>query len=114
VTLDPQDIERIADAVAERLDGGERTAPVRLVDAAAVAAALRVERDWVYAHAEELGGFRLGGPQGRLRFDLQNVLRELRPRPCPSAPADRPRRRRSHRRRTSPSPIELIPYDHLQ
>ena len=44
----------------------------RLVDAAAVAAALAVDRSWVYAHALELGGVPLGdGLRPRLRFDLE-------------------------------------------
>lgn len=49
----------------------------RLVDAATLATILDVERDWVYAHAEQLGAVRLGGPRGRLRFDLAAVLRNL-------------------------------------
>ena len=72
--LDPQDIELIAARVAELLGGGETTTgSVRLVDAAAFAVKLGVDCDWVYAHARALGGVRLGGPQGRLRFDLQKV-----------------------------------------
>jgi hypothetical protein len=71
VTLDAQDIEAIAQRVAELL--GARAAPARLVDAAHVAVLLGVERDWVYAHADQLGAIRLGGPKGRLRFDLTTV-----------------------------------------
>lgn len=94
--LDPQDIELIAARVAELLDGGETTTgSVRLVDAAAVAAKLGVDRDWVYAHARALGGVRLGGPQGRLRFDLQKVEEHLQ---CPERQPPR-RRGRPPRRR---------------
>jgi hypothetical protein len=71
VTLDAQDIEAIAQRVAELLAG--HGAPARLVDAAHVAELLGVERDWVYAHADQLGAIRLGGPKGRLRFDLTTV-----------------------------------------
>jgi hypothetical protein len=47
----------------------------RRVDAATVADALGVSRDWVYAHASELGGRRIGtGARGRLRFDLDQIL----------------------------------------
>jgi hypothetical protein len=53
----------------------ERLSPAparRLVDAAAVATALGVDRSWVYRHALELGGVPLGdGPRPRLRFDLE-------------------------------------------
>jgi len=49
--------------------------PSRLVDAGTVAAVLGVSRAWVYEHADELGGVRLGGgAKPRLRFDL-NVAR---------------------------------------
>lgn len=45
-----------------------------LVDVAAVAAYLNVDRSWVYAHADELGARRLGsGPKARLRFSLEDV-----------------------------------------
>ena len=36
---------------------------------------LELSRDWVYAHAEELGEQRIGdGPRGRLRVDLDRAL----------------------------------------
>ena len=54
----------------------------RLVDAAAVAEFLAVSRDYVYAHAAELGARRLGtGPRARLRFDLADVDRRTS---CPA------------------------------
>lgn len=74
--LDPADIDAIADRVASRLQPA-RPPAVRYVDAAALAECLGVERAWVYAHARDLGGVRLGGPQGRLRFDLELVKRTL-------------------------------------
>ncbi|NLT05176.1 MAG: hypothetical protein GXY03_02580 [Solirubrobacterales bacterium] len=75
-TLDRDDIERIARRVAE-LVAARPPAAARYVDAAEVARVLGVERDWVYAHARQLGAVRLGGPQGRLRFDLQQITRDL-------------------------------------
>lgn len=77
--LDRDDIEAIAGRVAELMADPARRAPraVRYVDAAAVARALGVERDWVYDHARELGAVRLGGPNGRLRFDLEEIPRRL-------------------------------------
>jgi hypothetical protein len=99
--LDPRDVEAIARRVAE-LVGTAQPPAVRYVDAAEVARVLGIERDWVYAHARELGAIRLGGTQGRLRFDLREVTRALADRrreppaavPAPrSAPRPRPRAR---------------------
>jgi hypothetical protein len=92
--LDPRDVEAIARRVAELVAAARPAAPpaVRYVDAAEVARALGVERDWVYAHARELGTIRLGGTQGRLRFDLREVTRALADRPGePPAAAPTPR-----------------------
>jgi hypothetical protein len=76
VRLDPDDIEAIARHVAKLIADSLPPPPaVRYVDAAEVARALSVERDWVYAHAGELGAVRLGGSQGRLRFDLRELPR---------------------------------------
>jgi hypothetical protein len=66
----------IAEAVAARLGAGLETQP-RFIDAVAVARLLGVERDWVYEHADQLGGIRLGGPRGRLRFDFQALVENL-------------------------------------
>lgn len=96
--LDPGDIEAIAHRVAELLGDPANTRAVRYVDAAHVARTLGVDRDWVYAHADQLGAIRLGGPHGRLRFDLNHVIRAL----TGDAPeeagrrASRPRRRAPH------------------
>jgi hypothetical protein len=72
--LDPGEAERIAALVAEAL---RREPPPRYLDAAATARLLSVERGWVYEHAEELGGIRLGGARGRLRFDRRRVCDRL-------------------------------------
>jgi hypothetical protein len=65
---------------------------VRLVDAAELASRLGVDRAWVYSHAKELHAVRLGGPRGRMRFDIDSVLRLLDGEPArPPRPA--PRRR---------------------
>ena len=91
MTLDADDVEAIARRVAELVPP-----PSTWVDAQAVAVALGVDRDWVYAHARALGVVRLGpGPKSRMRFDLavvrerlvalggcdQEAAPELRPRP---------------------------------
>jgi hypothetical protein len=68
MTLDDDDVEAIAERVALKLlAGGAQRA---LVDVAAIARMLGVSVDYVYGHAAELGGVRLGtGPKARWRFD---------------------------------------------
>ncbi len=109
--LDPADVEAIAQRVAHLLT---TTAPasemVRYVDAAHLACVLGVERDWVYAHARQLGAIRLGGPQGRLRFDLHHVQRTLADRE-PNSDPKAPPRRRAAARRASREGLELLPYE---
>jgi hypothetical protein len=78
IQLDPKVVEAIARKVVELLDGQTpRATATRLADAAAVAERLGVDREWVYAHADQLGAIRLGGPHGRLRFDLEVVSERL-------------------------------------
>lgn len=90
-----------------------RTSDDGLIDAAEVARRLGYSRDYVYAHADELGVVRGGtGPRPRLRFDPAALA--ARPdtsagsagRDAQSPPEPpRPRRRRSSRRREG----ELLP-----
>jgi hypothetical protein len=71
VRLTEEQIDRIAERVAERLREPTRS---QLVDAATLAGQLGVSRDFVYAHARALGGKRLGrGPRERLRFDRERL-----------------------------------------
>jgi hypothetical protein len=74
---DSELVEAIARRVVELLGASPRRSGARLVDAATVADSLGVERDWVYAHADQLGAVRLGGPKGRLRFDLRAIDEQL-------------------------------------
>jgi hypothetical protein len=115
MTLDEEDIQRVAERVVELLGtpyqpaSGEsaagpvlarerpQPAPSGLVDAATLARMLGVDRSWVYAHAAQLGGIRLGGPQGRLRFDLARLTDRLCATPA-GPPAPRPAGRRRPRR----------------
>lgn len=63
----------LASMLADAPSAPQRTN--RLVDSAELARQLGVSRDTIYAHAEELGGGRIGnGPRGRLRFDLDIAL----------------------------------------
>jgi len=80
ITLAPESIEALADALATRLraPGDVQPAPA-LLTAAELAERLGVSREWVYRHADELGAIRLpGGPeaQGRLRFDLARAAND--------------------------------------
>jgi hypothetical protein len=114
MTLDAEDIESIAARLAELLREQMPSSASRLADAAEVARELGVDRDWVYAHAHELGGTRLGGDRGRLRFDLARIRRDLaRPAGTRSRPAAtrRPRRQPLTRRRGD---VELIPYTEVR
>lgn len=71
VQLAPDSIEAIAQRVAELVREPES---VQLIDAAEVALRFGVSRDYVYAHAEELGAVRVGqGSRPRLRFDVKKV-----------------------------------------
>lgn len=117
MTLDDQDIERIAAALARHLAEHATTATeegVRLVDAATVARRLGVTRNWVYAHADQLGAMRLGDGRGRLRFDLATLplLAASDEKPAPQPRRCTPGRRRRARPAAAPAgrPVRLIPY----
>ena len=114
----PELVEAIAQRVVELLrEELTDDRAVRLIDAAALARELGVERDWVYEHAERLGAIRLGGPKGRMRFDREAVLDRLGPesiqgkgagrapgRGKPAAAARRQRKARPGGRRELKSP----------
>jgi len=74
VTLTDEQLDALADRIAARLSASPPCATSNMVDAATLAAHLGVARSYVYTHASELGGKRLGGPRGRLRFDLAIAL----------------------------------------
>lgn len=79
-TISEADVEAIAEATARRLVGvvKEPSATFALVGARELAAELGVSVDYVYAHARELGGVRLGtGPKARIRFDLDRARQTL-------------------------------------
>jgi hypothetical protein len=70
-SLDAASVEAIAQRVVELL---REERPAELVNVAGIARRFGVSRDWVYAHADELGVVRLGsGSRARLRFDPQKV-----------------------------------------
>jgi hypothetical protein len=97
MTLDDDDIEQIARRVAELVGSNQTTHEPRYVDATYLAQRLGIDREWIYAHARDLGAIRLGGPRGRLRFDIRHVAELLASPDFTAMPA----RRTSSRRRGS-------------
>lgn len=68
--------EVLVDVLAERgvLVAAQATPQARVLDATQVGEMLGRDRQWVYAHADELGAFRFGdGPRARLGFDHARV-----------------------------------------
>ena len=108
--LDGDAIEAIAMRVVELLHDLPE-AHLRYVDAATVAEMLCVDRDWVYAHARDLGAVRLGsGSKARVRFDPSRVGARLATldtsdQPPPNEPR---RQRRRSRERSLPTGLKLI------
>lgn len=99
MTLDLEDIEAIAQRVAQLL--GSVTSDDGFIDARDAARRLGVRRGWVYAHARELGGVRLGnGDRAPLRFPpaaihawVERLQREARPAPPATSVPGQPERR---------------------
>lgn len=107
-------IEAIAQRVAELLDERRLASAMApdpameevLLDAAALARLLGVSRGFVYDHAQELGGRRLGeGSKPRLRFDVDRAREWLTARSATVGSEDRDRApvARSSRRRSGRS-----------
>jgi hypothetical protein len=112
-----RDIRAVAEALADVLSErglvipASPASPARVLDAAQVADLLGRDRQWVYAHAGELGAFRYGdGPKARMGFDLVTVELWKRERQIreTSPPRRRGRRRSS---RLGVAATRLIPYD---
>jgi hypothetical protein len=87
---------RVIDLLKPELAAGERD---RLATAGEIAREFRVERDWVYAHADALGALRLGdGQKPRLRFDRSRARQALATLGAPVKPGP-PGRRGGPRRK---------------
>lgn len=68
---------RVADLLTQRAHRQEAVGGMLTVNQLALR--LNVTRAWIYEHANELGGVRLGeGPKARLRFDLDTAMQALR------------------------------------
>jgi hypothetical protein len=75
--LGPEDVEAVARRTVELLQG-DRPSAFRLVDARELADQLGVHPSFVYAHAKELGGLRLGtGRKARIRFEVDRAREVL-------------------------------------
>jgi hypothetical protein len=107
MTLDSDDIEAIARRVLALMHDELEAAPARLVDAITLARTLGVDRSWVYAHAQALHAIRIGGPRGRLRFDLDEMRRSLNG----NGAKANGRRGASRRRGVMDARGELLPID---
>jgi predicted DNA-binding transcriptional regulator AlpA len=107
--FDPAVIEEIANRVGdaivtrlvEMLSDEKRSTflrqPMPWLDAREVARRLGVSRDWVYEHAKELGGTRVGaGNRPRLRFP-PDVVDSRRSKPAPPATNGESREQRPER-----------------
>jgi hypothetical protein len=80
--LPDADLRRLARFIAKELEALHGLQPA-LLTAADVAKQYGLSRGWVYKHARDLGGQRMGtGPKARLRFrshEVQARLSELQP-----------------------------------
>jgi hypothetical protein len=109
------DVRAIAEVLADILEARGLVAvpaagPHRILDAAQVGRLLGRDRRWVYAHAEELGGFRYAdGPRARIGFDLEVIERWMRERRISQVQSRRPRRGRPPR--TLASNASLIEFE---
>jgi hypothetical protein len=111
VTLDREDVEAVALRVVELLEERRVSPAPGLVDAQMVADRLGVTRDYVYAHAAELGGRRIGsGSRPRWRFDLDAAAACFVGRSSsePETPAVKPIRSRRPKR-SAGTGVELLP-----
>ncbi len=110
--------QAVAEAVVELLiERGLVVAAVsvhdgRVLSAAQAARVLGRRRQWVYAHAEELGAFRYGdGPRARLGFDRAELERWKRGQQIRRASTEVRASRRAAAGRTSPTGANLIPFE---
>lgn len=94
-SLTVADVEAVAEATARKviaIVSPPEPTTFALVGARELARELGVSVDYVYSHASELGGMRLGsGRRARIRFDLDRARRAL------EAPRDPTKTRRGTR-----------------
>lgn len=96
--LDPDDVEAIAERVAELL--GRAAPPARRerwLSTAEVAVAFGRSPEWVRDHASELGGRKIGGPRAPWRFPAACLDAAVNQAPGVAEPRTPARRRRVSR-----------------
>jgi hypothetical protein len=105
VALSDDQLERLADLIADRLairSDGE------LIDAGQLAVRIGRNREFVYEHAQQLGAIPLGdGPRPRLAFRWPQVLDRLDDRP--SSPSRPPAPRATRSRPAKRATTDLLP-----
>jgi hypothetical protein len=103
LSLPDDRLEALADLIAERLAA---RAAGELITPAELARRLGRSRDWIYDHAEQLGGIRIGnGDRPRVFFPWPLALEpggKRQRRKPPIVASTRPRRRK-------PTSVELLP-----
>jgi len=93
IRLEADQLAELAALIAAQLQA--QPSPAALVDAQQIAKRLGVARSWVYANADQLGGKRLGGKRGRLRFDLSEATAAFAASSQPEPVESTPRRHRA-------------------
>ncbi len=110
IKLHPLAVEAIARRVAELLARGAVKSGPELIDAAELARRLGMERDWVYAHASELGAVRMGaGSKPRLRFDPEVAIERMGSTLAGEQHECQGRPTRRRRRRPRSGSVQLLP-----
>src|SRR4051794_20809639 len=111
IRLHPADVDAIARRVAELVREEASASQLRFLTAAQVAKRFNVTRDWVYAHADDLGAIRLGeGPRARFRFDPTQTIAAMASRSDGErSDASGPAPRRARRRQASPAQSDGCP-----
>jgi len=92
IRLEDDQLAELATLIAAQLQA--QPSPAGLVDAQQLAEYLGVARSFVYTHADQLGGKRLG-KRGRLRFDVAEASAAFAASSKPDQPKSTPRRRRA-------------------
>ena len=101
--LPDAELRRLARLIAKELEALQGLQPAVLT-AAEVAKQYGLSRGWVYKHAHELGGQRMGnGPKARLRFRARDVQAGLSERPVSEDETPRPGPGGARQ------PVELLP-----
>lgn len=104
IALAPETVEQLAHRVAELLREGPPAPARHILTADEVAVRIGRSRDFVYAHASELGARPMGaGPRPRLAFDAEAVDRFV----APPEPEQKPKPRRRPQRGSAPP--DLLP-----